>query len=255
MASTILVKDLVWRIAVLLQDTAPQFQRWPERELIHWLNDAQRAIAKYLPMSNSRVDAVKLAAGTRQSIDTIPQANIVPGDGVALSGPVYGVQLLNPRRNMGANGSTPGRAVRMVERDTLDSQDPDWHTRTGSAVSSVIYDPQTPKFFYVTPGVTGDVWLEIAYAAKPLVIPNTAAQGSEAYLVTGDSTVTIGLDDEYADDLVDYVVARANMKDFKHADPVKHKMHKDAFIASLNAKVAAVTGNSPNITTLPGVSQ
>lgn len=254
MAATLLVKDVLWRIAVLLQDTAPQFQRWPERELVHWLNDAQVAITKYLPLACSRVDAIKLAPGTRQSIASIPAANCKPGDGSTPSVPINGTLFLNPRRNMGANGTTPGRAIRMVERDVLDSQDPDWHARSGSVVSSCIFDPQTPRYFYVTPGVTGDVWMELAYTAQPIPIPNSAAPGSEAYAVGGSSTQAITIDDEYADDLVDYVVARANMKDVKYAEPAKAAAHTQRFTNSLNAKVAAVMGNNPNLTVLPGVT-
>ena len=255
MASTVLVKDVVWRIAVLLQDTVPQYQRWPEREIIHLLNDAQKAITKYLPLACSRVDAVKLAAGTRQTIATILAASCKPGDGSTPGGPIYGTQFLGPRRNMGADGLTPGKSIRMVERDVLDSQDPEWHTRTAAAVSSVVYDPQTPRYYYVTPGVTGNVWIEIAYTAAPQEIPNTAAPGSEAYLASGSSTVTISVDDEFTDDLVDYVVARANLKDVTYAEPAKAMEHTKRFLASLNAKVAAVTGNNPNLTILPGVTQ
>jgi hypothetical protein len=254
MAASILVKDVLWRVALLLQDTAPQFQRWPERELVHWLNDGQASIAKYLPMACSRVDAIKLVAGTKQSLRSIPALSCKPGDGSTPSVPIAGMQFLNPRRNMGADGLTAGKAIRMVERDVLDSQDPDWHTRTASSVASVVYDPQTPRDFYVTPGVTGNVWIEVAYTAAPIAIPNTAAAGSEAYLVGGASTTTISIDDEFAPDLVDYIVARAHLKDVTYAEPAKAKAHTELFLASLNAKVAAVTGNNPNLTVLPGVS-
>lgn len=255
MASTVLVKDVIWRIAVLLQDTAPQFQQWAEREIVHWLNDAQVAITKYLPLACSRVDAIKLAAGTRQSIAVIAAADCKPGDGSTPAAPIHGTLFLNPRRNMGTDGMTPGRAIRMVERDTLDSQDPDWHTRTAAAVSSVVYDPQTPKYFYVTPGVTGSVWMELAYAAKPIPIVNTAAPGSEAYLIGGSNTATITIDDEFTQELVDYVVARAHLKDVTYAEPIKAEKHTQLFLNSLNAKVAAVTGTNPNLTVLPGVTQ
>ena len=71
MASTVLVRDLIRRVSVLLQDTAPQFERWPEQELVDWLNDAQVAITKFLPAACARVDAIRLKPGTRQSIETI----------------------------------------------------------------------------------------------------------------------------------------------------------------------------------------
>ncbi len=256
MASTLLVKDVVWRISVLLKDNSPQFQGWSEREIIHWLNDAQQAIAKYLPLASSRVDAIRLQPGTRQSIEAIPAANCKPGDGSTPTVPIYGTQFLSPRRNMGADGLTPGRVVRMVERDVLDTTDPDWHTRTSTTVLSAIYDPATPRYFYVTPGVPASpqVWIEMAYGAKPIAIPNTAAPGAEAYRFDGTSTQPITVDDEYAEDLVDYVVARANMKDTKYAEKAAVALHTNRFLASLNAKVAAVTGNNPNLTVLPGVS-
>lgn len=255
MAATALVRDVVWRVAVLLQDTTPQFQRWPEREIIHWLNDAQVAIVKYLPSAAARVDALKLAAGTRQSIAVIPAAHCKPGDGSVPAAPVHGTLFLGPRRNMGGDGLTPGKAVRMVERDVLDSQNPDWHTQTGAAVSSVVFDPATPRYFYVTPGVPAgaDRWLEVAYNAAPVPIPNTAAVGAEAYLSTGTSPATISVDDEHVDDLVDYVVARANMKDVNYAEPAKALAHANKFMASLNAKVTAMTGTNPNLKMLPGV--
>jgi len=255
MASTALVKDVLWRVAVQLQDTAPQFQQWPERELVHWLNDAQVAIAKYVPLSSSRVDTIKLAPGSRQSIAVIAAIDCKPGDGSIPTAPVHGVQLLGPRRNMGADGITAGRAIRMVERDTLDSQDPDWPQRVASSVASVIYDPQTPRYFYVTPGVTGNVWIEIAYAAKPVAIVNTATPPSEAYKVDGASTVAITVDDEFVEDLVDYVVARAHLKDVEYAEPAKAQFHTARFLASLNAKAAAVGGTNPNLTVMPGVTQ
>lgn len=255
MAATALVRDVLWRVAVLLQDTTPQFQRWPERELVHWLNDAQVALVKYLPGAAARVDAIKLVAGTRQSIAVIQAANCKPGDGSTPSAPIYGTLMLNPRRNMGSDGLTPGRSIRMVDRDVLDSQTPNWHTVTGADVSSVVFDPLTPRYFYVSPAVPNatDRWIEIAYNAAPIAIPNVASVGSEAYLASGASTTTISVDDEHVDDLVDYVVARANLKDAKYADPAKAIAHTNRFLGSLNAKVAAMTGTNPNLRMLPGV--
>ncbi len=254
MAATEKVKDVVWRISVLLQDTAPQYQRWPEREIIHWLNDGQVTITKYLPLACAKVISMKLRTGTLQSIASIAAVDAKLEDGSTPSAPIYGVQFLNPRRNMGSAGTTPGRAIRMVERDVMDSQDPDWHTRTASAVSSVIYDPMTPRNFSVTPGVTGTVWMQLALTASPTAIPNTAPVGSEAYLVDGGSTTAISIDDEFVAELVDYVVARANMKDSKHSDKAAADFHMKRFLESINTKVAVVTGTNPNLTVLPGIS-
>lgn len=251
MASTVLVKDVLWRAAALLQDTVPQFQRQPEHELVDWLNDAQVAITKFLPAACSRVDAVKLKVGTRQSIEAIAAADCKPGDGSTPAVPVYGTQLLDVIRNMGADGLTAGKAIRGTDRGILDSQSPNWHSVTGALVSSFMYDPRTPRYFYVTPGVTGTVWVELAYTAQPIKIPNTGTVGSELYLYPGSNTTTISIADEHVDDLTNYVVARANMRETEWSDANKATVFSQMFLGSLNAKVAALTGNNPNLQQLP----
>lgn len=256
MAATIPVRHALWRISTLLTDTAPQFRRWTERELVQWLNDGQSAIVTYLPMACSRLDAIKLVPGTQQSIAAIAPANCKPGDGSTPSATIRGRQFLAPICNMGADGMTPGRTVRQVERDALDAIDPNWHTSTGGTVYDCAYSASTPKYFHVAPGVpaTVNVWLRVAYTADPLPIPDGGAVGAEVYLFSGTNAQTITIDDEHIEELVDYVCARAHLKDSKYAEPLRHKLHAGAFLMKLNAKVAALTGTNPNLTVLPGVS-
>lgn len=261
MPTTALVKDVLWRVSVQLLDTAPQFSRFSERECVHFLNDAQVAINKFVPTAASRLDAVKLVPGSRQSIASIAAANCKPADGSTPSAPILGTQFLSPRRNMGANGTSPGAAIRVVDRDTLDVSDPLWHTRTGTTIKAVVVDPQTPLFFYVYPGVpaTPDVWIEQAYNAMPVPIPNTATVDTNGVHATGvygnaqTSTQTLTISDEHVDDAVNYVIARCAMKDSKYADPAKAMAHTQLFLGSINAKVTAMTGVNPNLRVLPGV--
>lgn len=251
MASTELVKDVLWRASVLLLDASPQFARWTENELVDWLNDAQRAITKFLPAACSRIDAIKLKAGTRQSIETIQAADCIPGDGTTPAVAINGTQLLDVMRNMGSNGTTAGIPVRRIEREVLDSQTPNWHTVAAAAVRSYMHDPRTPRHFYVSPGVTGTVWVEISYTASPIKVPNTGAPGTELYAKAGSNTTVISVADEHLDDLVNYIVARANMKDAEWADGNKAAAFSAQFVNSLNAKVAAITNNNPNLRILP----
>lgn len=255
MAATALVKDVLWRASVLLNDVSPQYQRWSERELVSWLNDAQTAIAKHLPAAHSRIDALKLRPGTLQSIENIAPADCKPGVGPAPTLPVRGLQVLDVVRNMGPDGATPGLSISRTERDILDTTTRDWHTIVRGRVDSYMFDPRVPRAFYVTPGVwapeAGAVWVEVAYSAQPQAILNTAPAGSEAYRVEGTSTQTISVDDEFVEDLVNYVVARGNMKDTEWADRNKAAGFTALFVSSLNAKVAAVTGNNPNLQRLP----
>lgn len=257
MASTILVKDVIWRIAVALQDTMPQFARWDERELVNWLNDGQATICRYLPFANARIDAIKLAPGNVQSIAAINPSSCKPSGGAVQATTVYGLQALRPLRNMGSDGITPGKIIRVVERDTLDSADPYWMSKTGNAVSAFLYDPQTPKNFLVSPGIPsiGNYWIELSYSAMPDSIPNTAAKGNEAYVYDAYSTQTITIDDEFMPDLVDYVVAQANLKDVTYAEPAKASFHWSRFATSLGTKFKAVTGSNLNLTVMPGVTE
>lgn len=256
MAGTILVKDAIWRISSLLQDVSPQFVRWPEKEIVNWLNDAHLAITKFLPAASSRIDAIKLIPGTRQSIDSIAAVNCKPGDGSVPAAPIFGTQVLDVIRNMGVDGMTPGNAIRLLTdgREVMDSQNPGWHALTGDSVSGFMYDPRMPRYFYVTPGVkdTPANWAEVAYTAQPIAIPNTGTAGNELYLVGGSSVTMISVNDEHIDDLVNYVCARAFMKNatFAANGPAAAN-YTSLFTGSLNAKVTALTGNNPNLQRLP----
>lgn len=254
MAATILVKQALWRVSQQLLDTDPQFEHWEQIELVDHLNDTASLICALVPLANSRVDAIKLRQGTRQSIATIAAADCKPGDGSTPTTPIYGLQVIAPRRNMGGNGMTPGNAIRVVERDMMDALVPDWHTKTGSRVRSVVYDPQDPHTFYVSPGVPGtpNVWIELAYSAQPSKVPNV---GTEDYSLAGTNTTVIPVDDEYIDALVNGILARANMKDTTYASRPKVAEHNELFLATLRGKIQAITGTDPNLTTLPGVSQ
>lgn len=252
MAATLLVKNVLARVSILLQDTVPQFQRWTEAELVDWLNDAQAAIAKYLPHECSVLGAYQLSAGSRQLIDTIAVDKFKLPSG-APAAPINGNRFLKPIRNMGADGLTPGRAIRMADIEDMNSQDSDWHTRTGERVSSVLFDEELPRVFWVYPSAAGK-WVEIALLAQPAPIPAGGTPGAPIYHSTGASTVAISISDQNLDELVDYVVARANMKDTTFSDAGKVVLHTQRFLGSINARAMAATGVNPNLRLLPGIS-
>ncbi len=246
--STILVRDVLERASMLLDDMDPQFFRWNERELVAWLNDGARALAKWLPPSVSRIDTIKLAAGTRQSIADIPAANILMGDGETARR-VQGVQLYEAIRNMGADGATPGAAVTIAERAALDAMNPGWHKAAGAEIENIVTDPRTPTVFYVSPAPTGTLWLEVSYCA----LPKTVVLGSAGqFAATSNDTTTIPVGDAYSDDLLNYMLARAYLSRADIAEgPAMASAYTQFFIASINAQVTALTGNNPNLSMLP----
>lgn len=252
MTSSILVRDVLEQVSRHLTDFAPQFERWTQSELLSYLNDGQRAIAKYLPTSCSRIDSIKLAAGTRQSIEFIPAAGIIPGDGSAAAD-VHGNTLLSVSRLMGSDGLTPGRALRIVDRDVLDAAQPGWHIIAATATATptqYTFDPRNPKAFYVCPGVpsSSTLWAEVSFLADPIAIPD----GN--YAAGGGSTTKLSIDDRYVDDLVNYMLARSNMKESEFAANANlSAAHTNLFTSSINAQAVALTGVNPNLTSLPMV--
>lgn len=257
MPGTIKVREVLRRVSVLLQDIDPQYTRHGETELVDALNDAQRAIYTYLPSACSRIDAVKLAPGTMQTIESIAAANCKPGDGSTPAVPVIGSLFLGLICNMGADGLTVGRAIRPIPdgRETLDALSPNWHAEAATAVTGYVFDPATPRHFHVTPGAHAStaVWVRMAWVAEPLLIPNTGTPGAETYLASGGSTVTITVHDEHVPDLVNYVCARALMKNAQYgaATGMSAEAFAGLFTGSLNAKATAIMGYNPNLKKLP----
>lgn len=245
MGASILVKDVLRRVSSQLHDISPQFTRWTQVELVDWLNDAQRQIAKYIPSSCVRVDAIKLTAGSKQSIAKILTANIKPGDGSAAADS-YGTFVLSVVRNMGSDGATPGRVVRIVDREIMDSLSPNWHAVSGSPITQYVFDPRYPTVFYTSPAVptSGSHWVEVSYLANP-----TDVSQSGDYTKDSESTTKISVDDKYVDDLVNAILARAYMKDAEFANNANlAAAHTTLFANSLNAQVLALTGVNPNLT-------
>lgn len=254
MAATTLVREAMHRASLILNDyRTTQFVRWESNELAHWFNDAGRALAKYLPYTCSRVDAIKLVPGTRQSIEVVPAASIVPGDG-STAVERHGIRLMSaPTRNMGSTGIAPGRAIRSVSRESLDAGNPTWHTETGAFVREVVYDPQTPKVFYVWPGVPSDrsVWIEVPWLPVPLEIPVTGD-----YSFGGSNNTVLPIDDQNIDDAVNYVVARALQKDAEEAGSADvGAQFATMFTASINMQAVAAGLPNPNLRRLPFAQQ
>jgi len=215
--ATLTVSSVILKAQTILQDTTGI--RWPDSELLGWLNDGQREIVLFKPNAFVKNEPVKLVEGTKQTL---------PGDGV---------QLVDVVRNMGTNGNTPGRSIRITMREILDSQVPNWHMATASAeVKHFMYSLLDPKTFYVYPPqpVINQNYVELIYGASP----------TEATLGG-----VITLDDIYQTILVDYILYRAYSKDTEYAaDQNRAASHQNAYIAALTGKAKVEAGVNPNVT-------
>ena len=144
----LLASSIISRARVQLID--PDGTRWSDADLLKWLSDGQRTIVAMAPGAASTYATVQLAAGTLQTI------------------PADGHMLLYITRNMGTDRATPGRAVRVASRDTLDAFNPDWHTDAAKdGVQEYVFNTTQSLNFYVYPPNTGLGSVEMVYALLP----------------------------------------------------------------------------------------
>jgi hypothetical protein len=217
------VQSVIDRVQKTLQDTTGV--RWPVvDELVLWVNDAQREISVLKPDASAKNVTVTLVTGTKQEI---------PSDGN---------RLLRVVRNMSAASSGVGkRSVRIVSREVLDAQTPDWHDPlvTGDAahaavIKHYIYDEQNPRNFYVYPGVASgsNSYLEIIYSANPATVT-----------LIGN----LDIPDIFANAVMNYVLYMAYMKDADYAgNQQRASSHYQLFAASVTGKAQIDALTSPN---------
>ena len=223
MAGTITGANILLRVKDTLQDTTSV--RWTEAELLRYINDAQREIVNLRPDSSADHANVQLATGTEQAI------------------PDVGLRLIKVVRNMSAAGgsATGKRAIRIVDREILDSQEPNWHDPTVSGdaahtttVKHYVFDEDDPRKYYVYPGVAGNAYVEIVFSRTPTDLANTSA--------------TLYIDDIYANAVIDYALYRAYMKDAEFAGNAQRAQnHFQLFMSSVGAGFQAHTMVNPNM--------
>ena len=222
------VGSVVNKARAVLQDTTSV--RWPDDELIGWINDAQREIALIKPDASSKNETMGMIPGTKQSL---------PNDGL---------RLLRVVRNMtDASSNVGGRAIRLVSREILDAQQPEWHdpnttgeSAFGGVVKHYMYDEQDPLHFYVYPGISNALTganiphIEIIYSGNPTDVTQT--------------TDNISIPDLYQNAILNYVLYMAYMKDAEYAGNAQRaSSHYQIFTASVTGKGQVDVITTPNI--------
>ena len=196
------VRSILNRVAAILNDE--EFVRWEESELLEWMNDGQRVIARG-PATDVYVlrDNVTAVAGTVQDL------------------PADSIRLVDVIKNV-----SDGSAVYQSDYATVDMLSSTWRASTAGVAEVYFYDERNPKQFEVYPPQAGGELIEIVYNAQPA---NAQITGS------------ILIDDMFADALIDYVVYRALSKDTEDTglDLKKATAHYRAFLLSAGFKDAA----------------
>ena len=186
--ATITIAHLIDIALDQLQDEDRDVPLWDYQDLINWYNLGTRQIVSIDPRANPITVAIKLASGIKQAI---------PGGGIA---------LLDVIRNMGADGSTPGRAIVQTTLEALRRSYPSYSTETATAtIYNWMPDVADRTIFRVYPPADGTSYAELEYGKVPTIV---------VYDAGGDwQSAYIGVKENYIDALMNYLLSRAFGKD------------------------------------------
>ncbi len=204
----------------------PTGMRYSLPILLQFISDAQRAVVLCRPDANAVVESVRLLEGsTRQ---TLPEG---------------GVRFLGVIRNMGGDGETPGRAVRVASLESFNLVSANWH-RAASADEIYDYAPDevTPTVFWVSPAPGPDVWVEIKYSAAP---DDVSAEGNLSILPV------------FSEPVREYALYRAYARNDASVDfQGRAALHLQRFFSLLGQEAQARLTTSPiNLITSPTGNQ
>lgn len=218
--ATITGKALITKALQALQDA--DGTHWSREEMLDYLNDGQLEAVIICPEACISDDSFKLTPNTIKQ--TLP-------DG--------GLSLIDVTRNMGGDGAIFGRSIRIVSREILDAQYPEWPTARAGITEHFMYDPRVPKTFYVYPKAPVHDWyVGLVYADTPED--------------TDDASKPIGIDVIYANALLAYMQYRAYSKDADYAQNVQlAAAHYTVFNTIMSGKEAVDQLRNPNLTTTP----
>lgn len=204
--------------------------RWPLTELAAWLDEGVAAIVAVKPSAASTTMELSLQRGTHQ---TLPENPAI-------------IQLLDITRNAQGTNGAGGRMVRAVSRAELDANEPRWHDPAyvpfRKEVRHFVFEPVVQRDFYVFPGNDGSGKV-LAIVAK---LPDTVASrhvGDELSITTWQ--LDVGLSDQYAPALLDYILYRSLSKEDLAASPERAMAHYQAFATAIGLKSQVEGATSP----------
>lgn len=151
--------------------------RVPASDVVRLMNQAQRIIYIHRPDSTAAVSPFALVAGPKQAL------------------PSNAVSLINiPANVIGAR-----RRITKVDKGVLDDYEPDWQGGTpASVIDHFIYDPRTPRVFWVYPPAVPGTLVEMVASSYLDDLPATTGDGQSWNTAVGN----IGLADEFESALI-----------------------------------------------------
>ena len=177
------VVDVVLRT---LQEDTGSAEQWDKQEVVDYCNLAGRETAVFAPDANRVIESIRFAPGVKQSI------------------PSGRIALIDVRRNMGSDGSTPGEAITRTEIALISVVSRGWASETpGATVKNWMPDGLTA--FYVYPPADGSGFVEIEASAVPAIIVYDEPGAWQNAL--------IGVAEKYVNAVINHVLHQCYKKD------------------------------------------
>ena len=224
------VQDVIDEVRFTIHDQSASNYRWTDVELLDYVNAASRQIVSYVPEANLTTSIITIT-------NTIAKQAL----------PTGGIKFVKVLNNVSpADGTTIEGAVRQVEKDALDSYDPDWEydtsikTLAGSAdfFDHYCHDPRDKTAFYVYPPASGTAYANTQYSAIPTALTSVSD--------------TIPLADQYLEAYYSYVTYRALTKESRDTLPAAYRQELfNNFLVSLGQKLQADARVSPEQNAAP----
>lgn len=179
----------------IIHDEDAANYRWSDAELLDYLNAGMRQIVSLLPEANT-VETIEDTGTSRVARQVLPAG---------------GIKFIRVGRNYADDGVTPQGTVRYVEKDVLDTYDPDWEYVTSQVdgpnyFQHFCHDKREPLVYYLFPPPVAD---NKRYAAVYSAIPTEMTAVGNTY----------PLRDEYINPVVMYLVYRALTKESRQTLP------------------------------------
>lgn len=186
------------------------FIRWPLDKLIVDFNSAQRAIVIIRPDASVTETEFACVAGSKQTL---------PDDAL---------RLVDVRSN------EMGYAIRNRDKAEITELYPTWYGTTGEGEpEAFLYDERQPKTFFLFPGVSAGLKVEVVYSSTPPL------------RLIGDVDNPADLDNIYTPAIVEYMLYMAHSKDFEHSEQAKAQTHFQMFNALMGLKSEGDAGMTP----------
>jgi len=180
--------SLVQSAQEILSDVAGV--RWPATELVRYMNEAQREIARIRPDQKTVTRTQALVAGARQTLPADVQA------------------LIDIQGNVGGRQ----RAIRKIEQIQLEAVMRDWQSRPpGPEILHFMHDIRDPRTFYVYPPAANGQQVNGVFALYPTPLLDILV-GPLPDSVSGN----IDLPDHWATAVLNYMLYRAYAKDAEY---------------------------------------